>query len=167
MKEVFIKPELCMGCKSCEIACAVAHSTTNNLFAAVFEPDPPRKRVFACEAADKKIALQCRHCEEPFCVKVCPTQALTKDKESGLVLHRAERCIGCGMCQMACPFGLISRRANSKVIVKCDLCPDLDSPACVEACPTKALFVGDAGEVMNIKRKSLVKQLSLQDELSL
>jgi len=130
----------------------------------MFEPDPPRKRVFACEVDGKKIALQCRHCEEPFCVRVCPTQALVKDKESGLVIHREELCIGCGMCQIACPFGVISRRANSKIIVKCDLCPDLDSPACVEACPTKALFVDDSSIAANTKRKSVVKQLSLQEQ---
>ncbi|HZK18308.1 MAG TPA: 4Fe-4S dicluster domain-containing protein [Clostridia bacterium] len=167
MKEVFIRPERCVGCKSCEIACAVAHSSTKDLYSAVFEPDPPRKRVFACESGNVKIALQCRHCEEPLCVKVCPTQALIKDKASGLVVHREELCLGCGMCQIACPFGVISRRANSKIIAKCDLCPDLDSPACVEACPTKALFVDDSSDIANMKRKSLIKQLSLQNEISL
>lgn len=164
MKEVLIRPERCMGCKSCEIACATAHSSTKNLLAAISEPEPPRKRVFALEIDGNKIALQCRHCEDPLCVKVCPTQALVKDKESGRIIHRESRCIGCGMCQLACPFGMISHRANSKLIVKCDLCPDLEIPACVEACPTKALFVGDANEAMNIKREAIARQLFSQEE---
>jgi carbon-monoxide dehydrogenase iron sulfur subunit len=63
-----------------------------------------------------------------------------KDEE-GFTRHDADKCVGCWMCIMVCPFGAISRQES--VALKCDLCPDReDSFACVEACPTNALFVG-------------------------
>jgi carbon-monoxide dehydrogenase iron sulfur subunit len=72
--------------------------------------------------------------------------ALTKDEETGATLHNKEKCVGCWMCVMVCPFGAIIRDAEEHIAVKCDLCPDRDDYACVIACPTGALFSGTKEE---------------------
>lgn len=162
VKEVLIKPEFCVGCKSCEIACAIEHSVSKTLFGALAEKPSPRKRVYACEWEGRKFPLNCRHCEEPFCARVCPTGALSKDPETGIVSHQSSKCIGCGMCELACPFGVIGRQALGSIIVKCDRCPDLEVPACVTACPTGALVFTEASEIWKVKRQSLGEQLFAQ-----
>jgi carbon-monoxide dehydrogenase iron sulfur subunit len=59
----------------------------------------------------------------------------------------AEKCIGCWTCIIACPYGALSRDANSRTVIKCDLCPEREIPACVLNCPNEALVLGvDSGE---------------------
>lgn len=136
----------CVGCKSCEIACAVEHSKTKNIFSAVREKPLPKKRV-KTENIDKKIiSLHCQHCEDAPCIKACMSGALSKDEKTGSTLHDKEKCVGCWMCVMVCPFGAIVRDIENHIAVKCDLCPDRDDYACVIACPTGALFVGTKEE---------------------
>ena len=159
MPEVVVDAERCLGCKSCEIACTVEHSHSKSLVSAVCEPDAPRKHIFVCAAAGQSIPLHCRHCEEAPCVRACPTGALYRD--GGLVLFAKERCLGCGMCQMACPFGVITRLPHSKIIAKCDRCPDRSTPACVDACPTGALQFRDLAILVDTRRQKLAEKILL------
>jgi carbon-monoxide dehydrogenase iron sulfur subunit len=65
---------------------------------------------------------------------------ISKDKKTGKVDIDTKRCVGCWMCIMVCPFAAITRQyVEENKALKCDLCPDRDSPACVDTCPTKAL----------------------------
>lgn len=161
MKEVQVDVSRCVGCKSCEIACAVEHSESKELFGALFEDVLPRKRVFVQAAGECSVPVNCRHCEEAFCVRVCPTGAMYRDEASGTVQHNSHRCIGCGFCELACPFGAIARNQGSKVVVKCDCCPDRETPACVSACPTKALLYMTPEETQRRKLRSLAEQMCL------
>ena len=136
----------CVGCRSCEIACAVEHSTSKNIYNAIKQKSKPKKRVKTENIGDKIISLHCQHCGDALCVKACMSGALSKDENTGATLHDKEKCVGCWMCVMVCPFGVIVRDAESRVAVKCDLCPDRDDYACVIACPTGALFVGTKEE---------------------
>ena len=159
MKEVLLRPERCVGCKSCELACVVVHSASLSLVGTLSEPSPPAKRIYAGIWEGRKFALNCRHCEYPLSMQVCPTGALSKDKITGIVAHNTALCIGCGMCQVSCPFGIISHPADSKTIVKCDRCPDRAVPACVEACHTQALLFADNEEYMKDKRSAVARQM--------
>ena len=95
----------------------------------------------------------CLHCEEPPCVPVCPTGASYKRKEDGIVLVDYDKCIGCGYCAWACPYGMRELDEERQVMTKCTLCvdriysqtlPEADRrPACVMACPTGARLFGD------------------------
>ncbi|MDY6967887.1 MAG: 4Fe-4S dicluster domain-containing protein [Spirochaetota bacterium] len=153
MKGIFVDIERCTGCKSCEIYCAVQHSESKQIFSAVFEDPLPSERIKVETFEESPIPIQCRHCDESPCVDACPSGALSSDAETGIVSLEEERCIGCWMCAMVCPFGAIIPRRDSKLILKCDRCPDLDQPACVNACPTNALVFGELDEVMKKYRK--------------
>jgi carbon-monoxide dehydrogenase iron sulfur subunit len=80
--------------------------------------------------------------------------ALYKD-EKGATLHDKDKCVGCWMCIMVCPFGAIERRISERIAIKCDLCPDREELACVSACPTGALFAGTITEFQKkVKKRS-------------
>jgi carbon-monoxide dehydrogenase iron sulfur subunit len=139
MKRVYPKEEVCIGCRLCEIYCTVEHSQTKDIIKA-FKLEKPRPKpcVLVEEEGVTSFALQCRHCEEPACVEACVSGAMAK-AEDGKVVYNRERCVGCWTCVMVCPFGAIRRDVEAKKIAKCDLCPQLEIPACVANCPNRAL----------------------------
>jgi len=92
-------------------------------------------------------AIACHQCENPPCAAVCPVGAIRKLR-SGLVEVDAARCIGCGACVEACPFGAITV-VNGKA-VKCDLCGG--DPACVKQCMPGALKLATPAQVAAGKR---------------
>ena len=160
MREILIDIEKCMGCKSCEIACRVSHSITKSIYSAIFEERLPQKRVFVENVDGYPLPIQCRHCDEAPCTVACMTGALYKD-ENGITCYDENLCVGCFMCVMVCPFGIINRNRYEKRIVKCDRCPDRDMPACVEACPTNALKYIDVGDFSTDKRKKYLTEFVL------
>ncbi len=151
MKQVFVRPERCMGCRSCEIGCAVQHSKEKTLFSAVLQSPPPMKRLFVESTATVRMPVTCRHCEDAPCLRACISGCLYRD-EKGFVRRRKERCIGCWTCIMMCPFGVITRDREKHIAVKCDRCHKLEIPACVSACPTGALVLEDIDDMPREKR---------------
>jgi carbon-monoxide dehydrogenase iron sulfur subunit len=139
MKQFYYKVDKCLGCKSCEIACSVAHSEGGELLKAIRQElaPLPRKKVQLC--GRKNYPISCRHCKEPLCVDACMAGALVYDDDKGMVLHDQARCVGCWMCVMVCPYGAIRPNIKAKTPVRCDKCRDKDEPACVKACPTGAV----------------------------
>ena len=79
----------------------------------------------------------CNQCSEPACLDVCPTGAITKSEADGIVRIKETKCLGCGLCDLSCPYGGIDFRAGSRKASKCDLCDG--DPPCIEACPVHAL----------------------------
>jgi len=153
----------CLACKSCEIACAVAHSASGRLEESVTEQPKPQKRVTVEAAGEFAVPMQCRHCEDAPCVAVCPTGAIYRHKADSPVLIEQARCIGCKYCIVVCPFGVIDASSDGKAVVKCDLCIERTKggkePACVEACPTKALKLVSEKELAADKRRLAARQL--------
>ena len=141
MKRIFIKEEVCMGCRLCEIYCLVEHSKSKNIFKAFKEENPKAlPRILVEERGALSFSLQCRHCEEPYCIEACMSGALYQDEKTGAVLHNKEQCVGCWMCLMVCPYGAIQRDLNGKKVAsKCDLCVGKEMPVCVMKCPNEAL----------------------------
>ena len=156
MKEIFIDIEKCTACKSCEIACAIQHSSSKDLFSAIFETPAPIKRVHVEKAFSFSYPVKCMHCADAACIAACPTGAMQRDQEFGRVDVNLDKCMGCWMCAMVCPFGAITADYAMKVARKCDFCLDRlkdgRKPACVEACPTHALTFGETEELFKTQR---------------
>ena len=95
------------------------------------------------------LPVQCQHCEDPECVKVCPTGASHK-LEDGTVQIDKSKCIGCQFCAMACPYGVRYLNEEERVVEKCTLCEQITAqgglPQCVIQCGGRARFFGDLDE---------------------
>lgn len=178
----------CMGCGACSIACRAERGTPRGV---------SYNRVKITEigkypnAKMKFLPMSCMHCKKPHCKEACPTEA-TYQRDDGLVLIDREKCVGCGACVVACPYGSrqllkeienyyadnyptpyeTARRKNFKrgTAVKCDFCSErLEKgrlPACVETCPGLARVFGDLddpnSEVSKLLKKH--KAVSLRED---
>jgi carbon-monoxide dehydrogenase iron sulfur subunit len=148
VKSIFVNIDRCVACKTCEITCALNRSSVARRFPeAIYEEVQamPRVRVEPT-GGEGGFPIQCRHCEDAPCLDACPSGALYRDEE-GLVLVHAERCIGCWMCMMVCPFGAPQPFRHYRKVIKCDGCKGRDEPYCVESCPTHALVFMDSEEM--------------------
>ena len=155
MKTVFVNPERCIGCKQCEVACAVEHSESKDLYQAVFETPKPRPRIHVAPGIYLNTAFpnKCRHCDPAPCMGVCPTGAISRDADLDIVVIDGDKCITCAMCAMVCPFDVIrffkspTVKLDKVVAIKCDHCIERQrqgqEPACVEVCKVGALVFGD------------------------
>ena len=174
MKTVFVHPERCIGCKQCEVACAVAHSQTKNLFLAVFESPTPKPRIHAEMglALNSAFPNKCRHCSPAPCQMACPTTAITRSPDfPEVVFLNQQKCIACGMCAIVCPFDVITYYASASapsrqaVAIKCDHCIDRQrqgaGPACVEACKVNALEWGEINDLVKTARTRYSEAVSV------
>lgn len=138
----------CIGCRACEIAC----KDKNGL------PAGPRfRRVQYVEGGSYpevfafKINMSCNHCAEPACLPACPTGAIYKHKENGVVDIDSTLCIGCRKCEAACPFGAPQFNVELNIVQKCNMCIDeLDAgrkPYCVSACMMRVLDIGPIDQI--------------------
>jgi len=131
----------CLKCWACELACqqwrGIKPGTVKlrQVTEVTRGSYPNVRRVF--------LSLSCRHCAKPPCAAACPTGAITKRSEDGIVVVESQKCIGCRTCLEACPFG-VPRYAEDGTMQKCDMCLDRlaagQRPICAETCPTGALF---------------------------
>lgn len=144
MGKVYAVEANCINCHLCEYYCRLAHSDYEDLVAMYHAPagEVAPARVRVQEKAPHSFAVQCRHCEEPECVRACISGAMTKNPVSGIVSCELNKCVGCLSCVLACPNngvypGMIG---GSKKAIKCDLCQHREGPACVEHCPNRALI---------------------------
>ena len=162
-KVIMVNIERCLSCKSCEIACALAHCRSGVLEEAIKERPRPQKRVTVEAVGEYGVPMQCRHCEDAPCISVCPTGAIHRPDADGPVLIEQEKCIGCKFCVMVCPFGVMNVSSDGKVAVKCDLCIERTKaglePACVMACPTGALKLVEEKEAAAKKRRRAAEEL--------
>ena len=162
-KTIVVNIEKCLACKSCEIACALAHSKSKVLEEAVAESPRPQRMVTVEAAGEFGVPMQCRHCEDAPCITVCPTAAIHQHEVNGPVLIERDKCIGCRFCLIVCPFGVINISRDGKAVTKCDLCIERtkmgEEPACVEACPTKALKLASVEELAAERRRAAAREL--------
>lgn len=150
MKTVIINPERCVGCMQCRFQCAMAHSKSKDYFA-VFEEVPSKPRIHIVKTKDMELLPnKCRHCNPAPCEMSCITKAIYRIENDEIVVINPDKCINCGMCAMACPFGVIRyhKYIHNKIAAhKCDQCilrlKEGQVPACVSACKVSALIFDD------------------------
>ena len=120
-------PHKCMSCHSCKLACSFAHEGLFN---------PQMARIFVKTHGATRLILTCLQCEDPLCAQVCPRKAITRNSHTRAMEVDENLCIGCRLCTMSCPFGLVVMGHKGSAI-KCDLCQG--DPQCVAACTYGAL----------------------------
>lgn len=138
MKRVYVNEKWCLGCHLCEYNCAFANSGEADMVKALQNVTiHPRIRV---EGDDKiSFAVQCRHCDDPLCVKSCISGAMSV--RDGVVHCDTDKCVGCLTCVLVCPYGAVMPAPDGGVIQKCELCANnsFGEPACVKGCPNNAI----------------------------
>ena len=147
-KGFYFDMALCMGCRTCQVAC----KDRNGLETGTIYRRVETYEVGAYPTATAyQLSRTCNHCENPECVRVCPVGAMHVDEEDGTVQHDDETCIGCESCVKACPYGVPQYRPDFKISGKCDACLPLrqagEENACVAACPLRAIEFGDIEEL--------------------
>lgn len=142
-KVLIIDPEKCTGCRLCESICSLVHTGTCN-------PSLSRIRIIKYEKDGIDVPTVCQFCEEPLCMLACPVNAVYKDEKTGALITDEERCLGCKVCLVVCPFGGAGINKDEKII-RCDLCEG--EPKCVDFCQTKAISYTEVEKVnMQLKR---------------
>ena len=150
-KALMILPEVCTGCRLCELACSARHDR-------IFNPSKSRVKVIKRDDASLDVPMVCLQCSKPVCVDVCTTGALHRDQRTGAVVVDEDKCIGCRACVTACPLGGLSFDGQKGIAVKCDLCDG--EPQCVKYCPTGALQYVRTEAVSMIRKRIGAERLS-------
>jgi Fe-S-cluster-containing dehydrogenase component/DMSO reductase anchor subunit len=132
----------CTGCKACVSAC---HSLNG------LDDDEAWRDVGVIHGGhgtpgwQQTITTACHHCEDPACMNGCPVGAYEKDRDTGIVRHLDDQCIGCSYCILKCPYDVPKYSKKRGIVRKCDMCHQRlaagEAPACVQACPTEAIRI--------------------------
>ncbi len=176
---------LCIGCKSCEVACkkrnnkSKVHSEIEEYYGVEQAWDSARDldsntmnkiklyKNGTAEVKDREqdgfsfIKRACMHCIDPDCISACPVSALTKDPVTGIVKYNIDACCGCRYCQIACAYMIPKFEFNKAFpqLVKCELCRHVVSeggiPGCCEFCPTGASIFGPVPVLLEEAKKRL------------
>jgi len=146
----------CIGCKACQTACKDKNDLPVDInWRKVIEYNGgswqvEKDDIVPVDVFAYYLTVSCQHCENPPCLPVCPTAAVSK-AEDGIVHIDPAKCMGCQYCLWACPYGAPQFGGRGEPMSKCDMCTDLraidTNPACVDACPLRALDWGDMAEI--------------------
>lgn len=153
----------CSGCFACVVACRDQNDAVSDV---AYRSVTRHEEKHSQTTRIAFFSLSCLHCGDAPCTMACPTGALFRHVDDGVIGLNRDLCVGCHSCLLACPFGA-PRFASDGKMAKCDLCKlriDHDmEPACVRVCPTGALGFGPAnvlaGEKANTASILLMRSL--------
>jgi len=159
-RKLAVVPELCSGCRLCELSCAIEHFGVNN-------PKKSAVRVLVTYPHPVvRMPIVCSQCKVPACGDACPVDALTRT--DGVVRLNKDVCISCMKCVEACPFGAIYAHEDVDNPIKCDLCDG--SPKCVAICPKGAIrlipeqALGESRRLSNVLSYTHMKEIEFMEK---
>jgi len=141
--------EKCTGCQVCEYVCSAVKEKG-------FNPTISRIRTLRTEPSFN-MASACRLCDDAPCVVACPTKALSKDEETGVIKVNEDKCKGCSWCIEKCEYGAIALHPVKGTVVICDLCGG--DPKCISYCPREALHLATSEDAPHSKMKIANKRM--------
>lgn len=145
MKFLFLYPEKCTGCKQCSLACSLTKFGECN-------PEKAAITVVRDEFERFELPVFCFQCDDAPCISACSVNALSRDGK--IVKLDKDKCIGCRLCAIVCPFSAITTFGNE--IIKCDLCDG--DPKCVKYCATDAITYEEELKEASKRRREHVKR---------
>ncbi len=161
MRQLFLDPQRCIGCRACVEACSECPSHGGTSMIHLDE--------IARADTVQTTPTVCMHCEEPACASVCPADAIHKGADGVVHTAMTERCIGCTNCVVACPFGVPKHETARDLMMKCDHCYDRTSvglgPMCATVCPSGALFFGTSEEVAARRGSQPINEFRFGDQI--
>ncbi|MFB2862087.1 4Fe-4S dicluster domain-containing protein [Aeromonas sp. MdU4] len=157
----------CIGCTACVDACREVNQVPEGVTRLQILRSGPQG-----EYPDQTYQFfrkSCQHCDNAPCVHVCPTGASHIRAEDGIVDINPDLCVGCRYCLAACPYQVRFINPVSGVADKCDFCRQTNlangkQPACVEACPTRALVFGNLDDPQSPIARRLAQENSYRDK---
>jgi anaerobic dimethyl sulfoxide reductase subunit B (iron-sulfur subunit) len=145
----------CVQCHTCEVACKSVHD---------LEPGVKWRRVIENwnggypDVTRTFFSMACMHCEKPACAAVCPTGAITKRPEDGIVVVDRDKCNGCRDCFSACPYS-VPQFGKDGIMQKCDFCSSISKePVCTVSCPAEALHYGTLDESLETSAGKTIRR---------
>jgi formate dehydrogenase iron-sulfur subunit len=171
LKGVLVDTTRCIGCRSCEEACAEAHDLPvpdigdESVFKEKRDTATTQWTVvnrYETEKGEIFVKRQCMHCAQPGCVAACLVKAMQKRPDGPVTWDT--NCMGCRYCMVSCPFDIPKFEYHSwnPRIEKCNLCwerlQEGEIPACVEACPTETLIFGTRRGLVEEARKRIYRE---------
>ena len=160
----YFDADRCVQCRTCEVACkgvrdiqsGVKWRQVVQIHSGVY---PSATTAF--------FTLACMHCGKPTCIEACPTGAISKRGEDGIVIVDKDKCDGCRDCLSACPYG-VPQFGDNGIMQKCDFCTEIGiEPACAVSCPAEALNYGDLDELLEIEKGKAAKRMDGSTEPSI
>ncbi|MCA0175595.1 MAG: formate dehydrogenase subunit beta [Proteobacteria bacterium] len=157
----------CIGCKACQSACMEWNDLRDEVGHNHGTYDNPNDltpqswtvmRFSEVEVTEGRLEWLirkdgCMHCEDPGCLKACPSPGAIVKYTNGIVDFISEHCIGCGYCVKGCPFDVPRISEKDHKAYKCSLCADRvavgQEPACAKACPTGAIRFGSKEDMLD------------------
>lgn len=163
---LFHDQKKCIGCQACVVACKSRQNLPKGPFPSLLITIGPQwvghrpQMAFAF--------MPCFQCENPWCAAACPTGAMQRRPEDGILVVDPNVCVGCKTCMSACPWGSPQWNPETGKVVKCDSCQDrLEQgmqPACVTVCPTQCLHFGTPDEIPEVRRERYARVMTDQNQ---
>lgn len=159
----------CTGCKTCVLACKDYYDLSLDVsYRKIYhfgggQWSQNEDGSWSTNAFGYYVSEACNHCDDPACTKVCPTKAMHKSADTGLVTVDASRCIGCGYCHMACPYNVPKVDRSLGHSVKCTGCADRVqqglNPICVDSCTYRAIHFGPVEDMEQMGERAAIAPL--------